>query len=579
MSGPLARTPRWGRLFSLVPLTLLVVSACSGDQPAAYTGAQSYPGTEKTPAGGLMKNFELVGTNPFLDSKFNIPRGNNGGITAVVDAKGAYIYIGTDDSIQPGLVVDFKDPKKPTVVGEVPTLKGKSIGRESIEAVGDLNLLAVSVNTSEYPNLKASAAEANVGLMVYDISERTKPTIVAKVDVFNGSTHYMTLWRDPKKPDRVMASISYSGSPEGVDIRVYDLTGCPKSCNPKLAGEWGLRAQLGIPQNVTTQYEGGTRVDGTTTHDHTWSIDGTRIHMAQTRYGYLQIDSSAIANGTNCDVKAATNPNAFGSCLSVIPGFQPLPNAFQIASTHGVVKIPGRPYVMLAHEGYQCPYGGITMAFVGDQNSFSFNTYDMANKVFVPGQGGSVGAFRADLQPRTVGTFFIPEQQPDRCPKPSDQIPATTGQTGIYGLDVMANAKSVHDIIAFPNIAFATWYGAGLRAIDISNPLQPYEVGFFFPKAAPEVRWCNSQGGACGDVEVDAEGLPVRQKNLTPPQLLAKSYPITVNGYVVFSDNNFGMYVLKYKGPHANEIPAQGQCIAKQPNTVAVGFEPCAPYK
>jgi hypothetical protein len=387
------------------------------------------------------------------------------------------------------------------------------------------------------------------------------------------------LWRDPVKTDRVFMSLSGGGAADGVDVRVWDLTGCPKSCNPKFVAEWGLRAQLGIPQNVITQYEGGTRSDSTTTHDHTWSIDGKRIHMAQTRYGYLQVDSSALAEGRPCTAKAAPNANAFGHCLSVIPGFTPLPNAFQIASTHGVVKIPGRPYVMLQHEGYQCPYGGITMAFVGDQNSLNFNTYDMANKVMVPGQGGSVGAFRADLNPRTVGTFFIPEQQPDRCPKPNDAIPPTTGASGLYGLDVVANAKSVHDVIAFPNVAFATWYGAGLRAIDISNPLQPFEVGFFFQKASPEVRWCNGQGGACADVEVDAEGVPTRQKNLTPPQLLSKSYPISLNGNIIFADNNFGLFVLKYTGPYANEIPAKGPCIAKQPNTVTPGYEPCQPYK
>src|SRR5438445_493642 len=136
----------------------------------------------------------------------------------------------------------------------------------------------------------------------------------------------MTLWRDPNKADRVFASVTFnSGVPEdGVDIRVYDLTGCPKSCNPKLAGEWGLRAQLGVPANVTTKYEGGTRVDNTQTHDVTWSLDGKRMHLAQTKYGYLQIDSSAIAEGRSCDVSPAKSKNEAGHCLSVFPDFKPL---------------------------------------------------------------------------------------------------------------------------------------------------------------------------------------------------------------------------------------------------------------
>jgi hypothetical protein len=418
-------------------------------------------------------------------------------------------------------------------------------------------------------------------MVVYDATDCRKPTLVKKIDVFNESTHYMVLWRDPKKPDRVLASISYSGAPDGVDIRVWDLTGCPKSCDPKLAGEWGLRAQMGIPQTITTKYEGGTRVDSTTTHDHTYSLDGKRIHLAQTKYGYMQIDSSALAEGKPCNVKAATSPSATGYCLTVLPQFKPLA-AFgtEVANVHGVVKIPGRPYVALQHEGHACPFGGITMAYVGDSETFS--TYDRQTGQLTAAGGGasSVGAFRGDMFPRNVGTFSIPEQNADRCPKQGDSIPPSTGASGVYGVDVMRSSKTVHNVLAFPNLIIATWYGGGLRAVDISNPYTPFELGYFFNKPVAEVRWCSeSAAGPCAEPEVDAEGRAVRVKQLLPPDVFARSYPIAMNGHIVYYDENSGIYVLKYTGPHADEIPAKGLCISHNPSVIDVGFEPCNPHK
>ena len=578
MPGRAARV-RWGRLLTVVPLALLVMSACSQAAPT-YSGVQPRTPLEKIGSGGDMKNFQLVGSNALVDSKFNIPRGMNGGITAIRDC----LYVGSNIALQPTLILDMKDMSKPTVVGEVPGIKGKGMGIEAIEAVADLNLLVNTARSSfgigDY-KFPIDAADKNIGMTVYDATDCKKPTMVAKIDVFNEQTHYMVLWRDPSKPDRVLASVSYSGAPDGVDIRVWDLTGCPKSCNPKMVAEWGLRAQMGVPQTVLTKYEGGQRSDTTTTHDHTYSIDGKRIYLAQTKYGFMEIDSSALAEGRPCNPKAATSPTATGHCLTVFPEFKPLA-AFgtEVANVHGVVKIPGRPYVALQHEGHSCPYGGITFAYIGNTDVFS--TYDRQTGTFVaPAAGaGSVGAFRGDLFPRHVGTFSIPEQQADRCPKQGDQIPPTSSTMGVYGMDAMRSSKTVHNALALPNVLFATWYGGGLRAVDITNPYTPFELGYFFNKPAPEVRWCaEGAAGPCDKPEVDSEGTPVRQKQLLPPDVFARSYPIIMNGHIVYSDENMGVYVLKYTGPYADQVPQKGLCISHNPSSVAVGFEPCAPFK
>ena len=570
--------PRLARWLTLLPLAVLVVSACSSGAPEAYNGVQARTPIDKIPAGGQMRNFQLVANNPLLDPKLNIPRGANGGITTIRDC----LYVGSNNAAQPTVILDMKDPTKPTLVGDVPGIPGKAMGVESFQGVSDLSLL---VNTTRMSAIgkytyKPSDADKNIGLVVYDATDCKKPTMVAKIDVKNEFTHYMNLWRDPNKPDRVLASVSLgNGAPaDGVDIRVYDLTGCPKSCNPKLVGEWGLRAQLGVPQSVTTKFDGGTRTDSTQTHDHTWSLDGRRIHLAQTKYGYFQIDSSALAEGRSCDASAAKSKTEPGHCLTVFADFKPLA-AFgtEVATVHGVVSVPGRPYVILNHEGTTCPFGGITVAYIG--NKEGYNNYDKETGAIVGPAAGYAGFFRADLFPRNVGTFAIPEQNPDRCPKAGDQIQPTSGMTGPYGLDVLRGSKTVHDSIAFPSVVISTWDGGGVRAIDITNPQTPFELGYFFNKPASEVRWCSARSGPCQDAEVDGEGVPVRVRGSAPPDIEARSYPITMNGYIVYSDSVSGVYVLKYTGPHSSEIPQKGTCVAQNPNVQAVGFEPCAPYK
>jgi hypothetical protein len=569
-----AQRARWS---ALVPLAMLIVAACSTPAPEAYTGAQPRTPIDKIPTGGQMKNFTLVANNPLIDPKFNLPRGANGGMTTVNDC----LYVGSNIAAQPTLILDMKDMTKPTVVGELPGIAGKSMGTESFQGVSDLNLL---VNTTRMSSIgrytyRPAAADKNIGLVVYDATDCKKPTIVAKIDVKNEFTHYMNLWRDPNKPERVLASVSLgNGVPEdGVDIRVYDLTGCPRSCNPKLLAEWGLRAQLGVPQLVTTKYDGGSRTDNTQTHDHTWSLDGRRIHLAQEKYGYFQIDSSAIAEGRPCDPSPATKKNDPGHCLTVFPAFKPLLSfGMEVAIVHGVVSVPGRPYVILNHEGTSCPFGGMTIAYIGDKDGF--NTYDKLSGQIQGPAGGYSGSYRADLFPRQIGTFAIPEQNPDRCPKPGETVPATTSASGPYGLDVLRGSKTIHDSIAFPSIVFSTWDGGGLRAIDITNPQAPFELGFFFSKPPADVRWCSARSGACKDAEVDAEGVPLRVPGALPPDIEARSYPITMKGYLVYADSVSGVYVLKYTGPHASEIPAQGTCIAQNPNVQAIGYEPCKPY-
>jgi hypothetical protein len=81
-----------------------------------------------------------------------------------------------------------------------------------------------------------------------------------------------------------------------------------------------------------------------------------------------------------------------------------------------------------------------------------------------------------------------------------------------------------HNPTVFKNLVFTTWYGHGLRAIDISRPQTPREVGYA----------------------------------LTVPQGVARTYPIFKDGLIYWVDNDTGLHVARYTGPRADELPGAG---------------------
>jgi hypothetical protein len=73
----------------------------------------------------------------------------------------------------------------------------------------------------------------------------------------------------------------------------------------------------------------------------------------------------------------------------------------------------------------------------------------------------------------------------------------------------------------FKNLIFVSWYGHGIRVLDISNPYNMREVGHAVPA----------------------------------PAGIARSYPVFSDGLVYWVDNDTGIHIARYTGPRGNEIP------------------------
>jgi hypothetical protein len=71
------------------------------------------------------------------------------------------------------------------------------------------------------------------------------------------------------------------------------------------------------------------------------------------------------------------------------------------------------------------------------------------------------------------------------------------------------------------------------------------------------------------------DGLAVSRPVGGDPQPFGFSFPLTHDGLVYYADVHSGLYVLLYRGPHEEEIPREGICMA---DNARAGYEPCPPY-
>ena len=118
-------------------------------------------------------------------------------------------------------------------------------------------------------------------------------------------------------------------------------------------------------------------------------------------------------------------------------------------------------------------------------------------------------------QPRAVSTLSSPENDLATCR-------ASPG--GTY---------TSHNPTPVGDLAFVSWYSSGLQVFDIADPAHPQRVAEFRP-----------QGAAPG----------LRDPQLGATLAMTWSYPIVRDGLIYVADIDEGLYVLRYRGPHEEQV-------------------------
>jgi hypothetical protein len=477
------------------------------------------------------------------------------------------------------------DPEKqpPVQVGEIAAMSEGNQGFDDRE----LRSLVYQTSSGEDRYLLVRNAGTNTlgRMQSYQIGMNTcLPTFTSDVTDFHSQSHEFFLWHDPANSNRVLVYMTnWTGGvpdPDRPGLTVPDLivmavtderTGAVLPKAKMLAG-FTLQDVGGPPiderPDATGLFSDGRFLDFSDSKNrlgqagnfqnreqnrlHSVSVtdDGERVYVAGTTAGFYVLDSEAIAHATDAQLVAGTascNPRSTivtsggaidaaklpalaNDCLHMVVNNDPGLKAF-LASNASADTKASRYLVLLTRSRFDVyppvnalPTGTHSAVFVPNRPArVRGNTKGRPAYVWLSDENGGcplnharMMSVEAEATPIMIGAFAIPDNLVEEC---LDQ--ATTEPNGTPRRRV---PQQNHNPTIFKNLVFTTWYGHGLRAIDISNPYNPREVGHA----------------------------------LTIPQGVARTYPVFKDGLIYWVDNDTGLHVGRYTGPRRDELPGPG---------------------
>jgi hypothetical protein len=473
----------------------------------------------------------------------------------------------------------------PVQVGEIPAMAQGDQGFDDREL---RSLAYTTAGGQDRQILVRNGGTQSIGReMVYDIDRHTcLVKSVSGIYDFGGQSHEFYLWHDPTNPNRILVYMTIwtpaVPDPNNPGLAVADLyvmaitdehTGDILPV-PRIDATFTLQdaggPRINEKPDATGLYSDGRFIDYSINKDlwgtpgilnkmeqnklHSISVsnDGERGYVAGTTAGFYILNTEAIAHHTDADLAAgragcnlhtsmvasatgldaARLPELAHDCVHMVINDDPGVAAYLASQapaeaklerylaletrsrfdvyppfnanptgTHSAILIPDRPAEVRGNAKGRPAY-----VWLSDEN-FGGCPLNYARVVSV----------EQEAFPAMIGAFAIPDNLLDNCLKqPITEPDGVTRRRPI--------AQQNHNPTVFRDLVFTTWYGHGLRVIDISNPMTPREVGY---------------------------ALPV-------PQGIARTYPIFKDGLMYWADNRTGLHVAKYTGPYANEIPTQG---------------------
>ncbi|MFN2581588.1 MAG: LVIVD repeat-containing protein [Candidatus Dormibacteria bacterium] len=464
--------------------TLVALIGILGTQVA--TAARGHAATVT----GTSSNFTLVGHNSLFD------RGEN----AAMANYDHYMYIGSRSDgthLHSGVeVVDIADPSNPVVVNEIPIPTEMSAGYTSRELrvwPQQKVLMVLYFGCSALIHSCVSGSDTGeqplTRINFFDLSTNPANPVLTSTYTPPVTPHEMFLWADPQNVNRALL---YWTSPNStlMQLVVTDLS------------QWKTGAFTNLAAFAKPSFQ-GVNTSGLDIRLHSLSVsaDGTRAYLAYLGGGVIILDTSQFASG-------AAQPKFTQITPVTGRGQWPDPTG-ELA--HSSVYIPGKQYILTTEELYGkgtpamsaafgpafagCPWGWVHIVDMSDPSNL-----------------------------KVVSEFKIDENNLTSCPALQDNFSAYTS----------------HNPTVLPDIAFITWHSGGLRAVDLTDPTNPAQDGYFVPTPEPVT------AGHTDDpaLEPGSNGT------------IAWSYPIIRNGLIYYIDIANGLYVVKYTGAHADEVNA-----------------------
>jgi hypothetical protein len=481
--------------------------------------------------------------------------------------------------IQPDPIAD-----PPAKVGSLPAMRRGNEGFDDRELRA---LVYTDASDQDRMILVRNTGTNTIGLMeTFEIDPETCLSIgKSEVHDFQGPSHEFYLWHDPKNSNRVlvyMAMFAAGGLPDpenpslripdAIVLAVTDETTGDVLARPRVLAGFSLQDVGGPPINerpdATGLFADGRFADfshlrnragqaanfqdrqNNMLHSLSVSDDGERVYVAGGNAGFYVLNSEGVAHNSDADLAAETAPcnrrstivsvngvidasklgELANDCLHMVVNDDPGLKAF-LASDAPLAAKAQRYLVLLTrsridvHPPYSSWPTGIHSAVAVPERPARVRGNDKNRPAYVwltdenfgcPLMHARIVSVEVEATPVMVGAFAIPDNELDECLSQPDTEPNGDPRRRVL--------QQNHNPTVFRNLVFNSWYGHGIRAIDISHPFMPREVGHA----------------------------------ITLPHSVARSYPVFKDGLIYWTDSDTGLHVVRYTGPRSDELPGPG---------------------
>jgi hypothetical protein len=372
----------------------------------------------------------------------------------------------------------------------------------------------VGVNQEHYRG--GAKRQANYhGVKFYDVSDPSKP-------------EYLSYWEAPASPPdsesgvytdaggvhhfNFVGNYLYLGTEyEGYIGRIFVIVDVSDPGNPKEAGKWWISGQKTPEEDAVRDWEQQPIfIFPVVKNDAGKWTKHVGMHYV-TVYGDRAYLSYHQAGLVIMDISDKSQPRFISRMDYLIPGSDPTNPDIEACrkaaggqeaacgNAHSAKRIPGRDNLLIMSDEYfTCPYGHVRMFDISDETNPRIMSHFLTDQ-----------------------NMACDENDPQKPADPSQyRVVVTTAPLIIGASSHLGNAWG-------SNLYFMAWYGMGVRAIDITDPYNLVETGYY--------RYSIDK-----DLGVDKPGYSG-----------SHTYDVTIGeeGHLYVPDASAGLRVLKYTGP------------------------------
>ena len=379
-------------------------------------------------------------------------------------------------------------------------------------ALGPGKILAV--NQERYRG--GTTRQANFhGVMLYDVADPARPIFLSRWDAPASPPDPLTgVYPDSRGTHHFnfAGDYLYLGTEyEGFIGRILVILDVSDPKNPREASKWWIEGQKTPEEDSVRDWAQAFRFNSPVVKNE----EGKWTKHVGMHYVTLHEDSAYLsynqAGLVILDIKDPEQPKLISRVDYLIPGAEqdnPDTAACRAAAggkdaacgnAHSAKRIPGRDLLIMSDEYFTCPYGHVRI-------------YDIAD----------------ESRPRLISRFLTENTM--------DCDPAKPAQARDIARFPQRGPSSHIGNAVGSDLYFMAWYGDGVRAIDISDPTQPREVGHYSYDIGLEL----------GVDEPRFHGTDTYDVIIGP------------KGHLYVSDGTSGLRVLRYTGPGASALNGAG---------------------